>query len=95
MEDQKPDADIIAEFRKRQIRQWIATILAIAAILPMANGFVIGGLSEKGVALICIAVILGIAVFSLINWRCPSCEGYIGNKMSPKFCSKCGVRLME
>ena len=95
MADQKPDANVIAEFRKRQVRQWIATILAIAAILPMVNGFVIGGLSERVVAPICIAVVLGIAIFSLINWRCPSCEGYLGNKMSPRFCSKCGVRLQE
>lgn len=32
-------------------------------------------------------------VFSLWNWRCPACRGYLGKQISPRFCSRCGVEL--
>ena len=94
MENQKTDATVIAEFRKRKARQWIATALVCVAI-ALAVGFAVGGLPEKVVAPICIATPMAVAVFSLVNWRCPACEGYLGNRMNPKFCSKCGARLQE
>ena len=39
------------------------------------------------------ALVLGAVVFSFQNWRCPSCNGYLGKAISPRFCSKCGAAL--
>lgn len=41
------------------------------------------------------ALILASLVLSLINWRCPACNTYLGKKISPRFCSKCGTELMD
>jgi rRNA maturation endonuclease Nob1 len=32
-------------------------------------------------------------IFSLFNWRCPSCNKYLGKAINAKFCAKCGVQL--
>lgn len=32
-------------------------------------------------------------VISLIDWRCPNCNEYLGKTWNPKFCQKCGVQL--
>lgn len=36
---------------------------------------------------------VGITIFSLINWRCPRCNSYLGRERNLKFCKACGVRL--
>jgi hypothetical protein len=41
---------------------------------------------------ICAATLGGLAV-SIINWRCPSCNKYLGRSMGPKVCRKCGAKL--
>lgn len=40
-----------------------------------------------------IVLILAGLAFSLYNWRCPACNGYLGKAVSPKFCARCGVEL--
>ena len=43
-----------------------------------------------------IAAMIGLAaaiLFSLWNWRCPSCGKYLGRATNPSFCPKCGVKL--
>ena len=41
--------------------------------------------------------VLGAAValilFHLWNWRCPSCQRYLGNWLFPRLCGRCGVPL--
>jgi len=44
------------------------------------------------VYLIC-AVSIGGLLASIINWRCPACNKYLGRSMDPKVCRKCGVKL--
>jgi hypothetical protein len=36
---------------------------------------------------------VSVLVFSFLNWRCPSCNKYLGKAINPKFCSKCGTQL--
>jgi DNA polymerase II large subunit len=38
-------------------------------------------------------VIISVLAFSFLNWRCPSCNKYLGKAINPKFCSKCGTQL--
>lgn len=40
-----------------------------------------------------VASLAGAAIGSAINWRCPSCNRYLGKRFSPAFCSHCGVQL--
>jgi hypothetical protein len=59
---------------------WIDAATARAVGIP-------GGALEMGVA----ALILAAAGFSFYNWRCPSCNGYLGRELAPRFCARCGA----
>jgi hypothetical protein len=100
MQADSPDPKIVAEFKKRKLRQLLAAIPAIAAIVPLVMAENAGpdgvwGVPIKVLAPVCIVVVLAVLGFSLVNWRCPACKGYLGKKMSPRFCSRCGVQLQE
>jgi hypothetical protein len=85
------------EFARRRKRQLIATVPTVILILPMLlardsnkdflgipmEACLVGGLLAIGAALI----------FAFKNWRCPSCDKYLGKGISPKFCGGCGVKL--
>ena len=91
-----------AQFREQfavlRKRQWIAVIPAVAAALSVglidenANRPV-AGLPQSVIIGVVFAVFIGVLIFSLRNWRCPACSGYLGRVMNPKFCSKCGAEL--
>lgn len=84
------------QFAIRRRRQWIATIPAVAAILGLIlvdSNRAAAGLSSDVLVGIAFAVIVGVLIFSLLNWRCPACNGYLGRVINPKFCSKCGAEL--
>jgi hypothetical protein len=87
---------IKAEYKVMRQRQLIATF-------PMIPVMIVALFFEdkipKGsfVATIFMTGLLGYAVFclifSLFNWRCPSCKGYLGKTINPKHCQKCGIEL--
>ena len=97
MESNKPNYEIIADFQKKRTRQ----ILALAPVVLAFIGLIsvedkptgLFGLSPSMVLGISFAMIISVLLFSLLNWRCPSCNGYMGKAFNPKFCSKCGVQL--
>jgi hypothetical protein len=86
--------DVPAEFAKRRRRQIIVTIPLFAAFFVAAM-FLTDETTPKSPLLIAAFVVpLGsLAVFSLINWRCPSCKAYLRKATNPKFCPNCGIAL--
>ena len=81
--------EIVAEFKKRRIRQVIAVLPVVIIMLPALN-------SENNLLIgVFIAIIIIFSVFTLMNWRCPSCKGWLGRGISPNYCRNCGVRLQE
>lgn len=94
-----PGRTFVGEFHFRKKRQKTAAIL----LFPFLVGLVVfGGASDPKTAeafgisaLIWVPIVLlalvAVAVFSWKNWRCPSCDKYLGKQMSPRFCSHCGV----
>lgn len=40
-----------------------------------------------------IAVVFCALVFTIFNWRGPSCNTYLGKGINPKYCSRCGIEL--
>jgi hypothetical protein len=86
------------EFRGRRSRQWIVSLPIVAmlfatAVLRDREADTVAGFSSAAVGGTLIVLVLGVLVFSLWNWRCPACSGYLGKAMSPRFCAKCGVQL--
>ena len=97
MESNSSNVEIIAEFKKKRTRQIMAVgpiILAFIALLSVENNPTgIFGLAPSTILVGAFAVIISVLIFSLVNWRCPSCNKYLGKAINPKFCVKCGVEL--
>ena len=90
--------DIKAEFARRKRNQLLASVPLLSLILGSVffeerlKSFA-SGLPPS--LLIGVAAVLFVAIlaFSLRNWRCPACNGYLGRSASMKHCPKCGVAL--
>ena len=97
MELHRSNAEIIEEFKKKRTRQIMAVapfILAFLALLSVeGNPTGIFGLPPNIVLTIAFALIIFVLIYSFFNWRCPSCNKYLGKAINPKFCAKCGVQL--
>jgi len=84
------------QFAARQKRQWRVTIQAGAAVL---GSFLIGKadlprILSLGVALVGVVALFGLLIFSVRNWSCPACNGFLDPRdRNPKFCSRCGAAL--
>lgn len=86
------------KYSERRRRQLIALVPAAIAILLLLwsdqhPGESIAGLPGAAVSAVSLVLILGMVGFSLFNWRCPACGGYLGRTWNPSFCSKCGAAL--
>lgn len=94
-----PEPELRAEYSRRRTRQWLVTLPAIAAVLAVrwldnARRMPFG-LSQTTVVWAAVAIAFGVAIFSFINWRCPSCNKYLGRGFNPKYCRGCGFLLRE
>ena len=88
---QQPD-DLVAQFEKRWRRRRAAAVLSIAGI-PAIMFLLPGSAALKGVLVG--AVIAALAVFTLIDWRCPRCGVLLSRSFSllGETCPNCGVVL--
>ena len=98
MEIRPLDQKIVQQFRTIRKRQILAAIPVVLLLLIMIfveddpeASFV--GIPRNILEIATVVVTVGVVYFSLLNWRCPSCKGYLGKSINPKFCSKCGVQL--
>jgi len=85
------------DFRFRLNRQLLAIALTLFLLLFLVLVYkrndIFGEFSKNSIftsQIILIAVFIG---FSVINWRCPSCNKYLGSDISRRICKKCGIRL--
>ncbi|PLW97092.1 MAG: hypothetical protein C0593_09445 [Marinilabiliales bacterium] len=79
--------------RKRRIRMglFIAFVANLAFALIMILSNVPKVVFAPFVYLIAFAIIIGIGVV----WRCPGCNGLLGDLFNSNYCPKCGLRLKE
>jgi hypothetical protein len=95
--DQK--AALRAEFARRRKRQLFVSIplvvfmVGVLIALDEKTKAPLFGLAPSVVVGIFVVVMGGGLVFSLLNWRCPACERYLGKHINPSFCHRCGVPL--
>lgn len=84
------------EFARRRMRQillLVPIVIAVLAIRAASKGADFFGLPTEMVAVVSFILIGGVAIFSLFNWRCPSCSASLGKTWNPHFCPKCGLEL--
>jgi hypothetical protein len=89
---------IIAAFRRCWNRQLVAAVVAVSALLLVLLGasdrkaeFL--GLAGEDWGQLGFAIVVGVVIFSFINYRCPACSAYLGRGLKPSYCRRCGARL--
>lgn len=93
--------DIKKEFQKRKKRQVIiaVSIIPIFVLLLYVKSFpdsIIFELVDYKQVVLISGLMIGLTLISsYLNWRCPSCEKYIGRSLNPnhRHCSNCGAEL--
>jgi len=97
MIQKKDDKQIQHQFHVRQNRQIIAIAIALFLVLLSAvlykRPLFFGELSKGklyGMQIAAIAAFLG---FTVVNWKCPSCDKSLGSNINKRVCGKCGARL--
>ena len=97
MMQKKDDSQIKNEFRLRKSRQIRAIAAAVLLIVFLAVIYnrpgPFGNLSKNTISAIQVIVIAAFIGFTRSNWRCPSCNKYLGQDISKHGCRKCGTRL--
>jgi hypothetical protein len=95
-----PESELRQDFARRRTRQWLIVIPVAIAIIAMrvagdSRNETFYGMPTTVVIGIGFAMVIGAIIFSLYNWRCPSCSKYLGRGINPSFCSKCGFKLKD
>ena len=94
----KSKDQIIKSFKKKKRLNYIITIFVFAVAFFafwFANNreyFSNDNTRIYILYLICAASLGGLAAL-VLNWRCPSCNKYLGRSMNLKVCRKCGAKL--
>lgn len=92
------EATVHEQFARRRLRQLFALVpvLAALAVVFWADrhpGQSLAGIDAATLPVAMFAVVAAVAVFSLVNWRCPACSASLGRGWNPRFCRSCGVSL--
>jgi hypothetical protein len=91
-------AQFQATFALRRRRQLIAIVPTVLFALLLGasdgrHGSHLAGIPQSFALFTALAGVAGIVWFSFRNWRCPSCDRYLGRAINPSFCSRCGIPL--
>ncbi len=86
-----PPERIRQEYALRRRRQAASGVPVVILAIAVALGSGGGGVPVLVVG----TVILAFFGFSLVNWRCPSCGAYLGQRLNPERCPACRVELRD
>jgi len=89
--------DIMRDFGLRRSRQHlsIAATLFLLSFLTLlySRPNLLGEFSKDTIIAAQLVVIAAFIGFSAYNWRCPSCNKYLGGDINRRRCKQCGTRL--
>lgn len=93
----KKREEILRRFKKRRILNLISTLIifgmAFFAFWYSNNRSSIQDDMRPVIVITICTCSLGALVFSIFNWRCPSCGKHLGGTIDPASCRKCGFRF--
>jgi hypothetical protein len=97
MMQKRDDRQIKQDFKLRQNRQFLAISLTVLLLVFLTLLYkrpdLFGEFSKNSVFATEVLLIAAFIVFSAFNWRCPSCNKYLGNDINRHICKNCGTRL--
>ena len=87
---------VMREYQKRRKKQWIVLLLCLPVILlfllQVADRHLVF-IGTGALAVITVVFLGCVAAFTLVNWRCPNCNAFLGKNITAHRCEECGVRL--
>ena len=97
MTQKKDHNQIMQDFKVRKSRQIRAIAAALLLIIFLAVIYnrpgPFGNISKNAIFSIQVMVIAAFIGFTSVNWRCPSCNKYLGRDINKLGCRKCGTRF--
>jgi Zn finger protein HypA/HybF involved in hydrogenase expression len=97
MMKKRDNRQIIQDFRLRQTRQFLAIAVTLVLLLFFAlihkRVDLFGEISKNTIFAAQAVIIAAFIGFSFVNWRCPSCDKYLGSNINKHTCKHCGTRL--
>ena len=84
------------KFKKRKIIRLAISITAICILLAVATTFPhfrLFGMAKTTWAPFLYVIMFGLIFGVALLWRCPACNGLLGDPINTKFCSKCGFKF--
>ena len=87
---------VMKEFEKRKKKQLIVLLTCIPVVLLyllQSSSKRLPFIDDGGMAIASLLFLVGVIVFTLLNWRCPNCNSFLGKRFLMKKCDQCGVRL--
>ena len=88
---------IMRDFGLRRGRQQFAIAATLFLLLFLAllhnRPNLLGEFSKNAAIATQLVVIAAFIGFSAYNWRCPSCNKYLGSYINRRICKQCGTRL--
>jgi protein-S-isoprenylcysteine O-methyltransferase Ste14 len=88
---------IMRDFGLRQSRQFLAIAVTLLLLLFLVFLYqhpdIFGEFSKNTIFAAQIVLIAAFIGFSAFNWRCPSCNKYLGSNINRRICNQCGTRL--
>ena len=89
----------IEEFRKKRQRRIATSIILLILLVTVPAlaypSFVLFGLPKYVWGTVFTGIIMCGLFFIIIDWRCPACNGILGDVFNTKFCSKCGFKFAK
>jgi len=86
------------EFSRRKKRRlatsFIVLFLMIGVTILTFPRFVLFGMPKYVWGPVFTLIVMGGLFYIIIDWRCPVCNGILGNVFSTNFCSKCGFSFI-
>lgn len=86
------------EYQKRRKKQLIIAVTCIPIILLYVFLSQVQNLSfidDTVFTIILFFFLLSAVVFTLLNWRCPHCNSFLGKEINARRCPRCGIRLQS
>jgi len=97
MMQKRDNKQIMRDFGLRQSRQFLAIAVTLLLILLLSVVYkrsdLFGEFSKNAIFAAQIVLIAAFIGFSAFNWRCPSCNKYLGSNINRRICKQCGTRL--
>ena len=97
MKQKKDEQDVMESFKLRQSRQFLAIALTLLLLILLTLIYkrpdLFGEFSKTVIFGAQIIFIAAFAGYSVLNWRCPSCNKYLGSNIYRRICKKCGARF--